>query len=133
MTEKPIVSDSTIESVRRLVDSREMADEITLPIGIARAAALALRSYENGNAATALAGACAAELEKFVGSQLMPPAPDENTRPQGPEEILEALVGDIANFQPGEKEGFRAFTRNALTSCGVAMAFLYMWRQKEGQ
>ena len=109
-----------------------LADEVTLPAGVARAAALALRSYENGNAATALAGACAAELEKFVGS-LMPPAPDENARPQGPEEILETLIGDIVNFKPGEKEGFRAFCRNAVTSCGAAMAMLHLWRWKEGR
>lgn len=110
-----------------------LADEISLPIGSVRAAALALRSYECGNAATALAGACAAELEKFCGSQLMPPAPRDDASPESPEEILEALIGSIVNFVPGEKEGFRAAVRNAMMSCGTALAFLHLWRRKEAR
>lgn len=119
------------------------ATHVTLPIGSVRAAALALRSYQNGNAATALAAACAAELERFVGAGLMPPAPAAgDPLPQDPEAILAALIGDLhktaaeacdhvdANRSP---ERLARFMHHAMMTCGAAMAMLSLWRRRNGR
>jgi hypothetical protein len=112
-----------------MTDQKPAATEVMVPLGTLRAAALALRSYQHGNSATALADACANELERFTGPGLMPPVPTDDTVPQDPEEILMVLIGELGGLAMGDVHS----ARRLQASLAAAMSLLVMWKRRQAR